>query len=78
MLLSSKLTGNNNTKKKGPCVYLNLSRPKHDLQHGTKILNEGQNKTIQAENLKYLGFIVDSIFFLETSAPLFPVSKFSH
>jgi len=51
MLLSSKLT--ENAKEKGPCVYLNLSRPKHEIQHGAKILNEGHSKTTQAENMKY-------------------------
>lgn len=54
MLLSSKLTGNTK-KKRSLYMYVNLSRLKHEIQHGTKILNEGHSKTTPAENLKYSG-----------------------
>lgn len=42
-------------EKRPLCVHLNLSKSKHEIQHGMKILNEGHSKTTQAENFKYLG-----------------------
>lgn len=44
-------------------MHLNLSKSKHELQHGIKILNEGHSKTTQAKNFKYLGIYCKYLFF---------------
>lgn len=55
-------------------VHLNLSKSKHEIQHGMKILNEGHSKTTRQKTSKTWEFIVNSFIFFKTSAQLLCIS----